>query len=1075
MKRVKKGLIVSVLTIAALLLPKEPVMASEKNVLPIRWRGMQTTGDAAILTVRAEFQDVKFEDGCYTEEQLRAMIDGVDTASFSNADLDMYESLSSYYERSSYGKLHINCGDQIYSCTLSHDRSYYAEAGGDELVQEVLDQLDDEIDYEDYDLDQDGYLDGICINFAGENEGRDSLWWSHAAWYQNIPKTEKDDPGSEAVDSWDGIKAANYMFLHTPLLEDSGEVNVNTDDAWGHRVLIHETGHMLGLADYYNEENEDNGILTEDMMCDNKGDHNGFSKWLLGWLNEDQVLWLTKDSVEEDGQTVELTALSSEDPLIAVIAPEKASDSNGIYAEYFVVEYDEAGVGNYDGTISGFRVFHVDARLEEDGEDFLNKNEYNFGNRLIYAVAKVDEGLRDEYYVSGDCLTPYTMESTDFYGGSIRGFTGIILTDFQTGSDTKNPSFHVSFAEKGEINGIIAFKPDRRTIGNRGHVVLTGDKPLTQDFDQIESAYYMDDSGNTYPVSVLVSPFDACEIEVIYQDYQEKPLKPDTSYTLVIPAGMFQIDEDVYSEEYRITLKTGKFPEILKNHVYPYAEDILAYSSLFSVGSDRGGMFCLKQIDGDGMEAVLYTYLGKAESSVSRILACPDEISDIFIESADGWQTENGTFVLVIHGFVDAKPISLLYHITDFKKETPVKPYVIEELVVLQPTQYGARAISSTMDIDENLSIYRIDFEKEPGTVAVQDKIYFPTEELAIDLIDQNTYAIVNPGYCVNLYDDENHLLYTLSRDNFDMERIYGVTKSGSATAILHSVMTRSGERMAAEASAAMSIFDKTGKLIETKKLPEDFKLSGIEKITPVSFGYHIVLQQSEGVVIHYFVNEDLEVLSSVETNYADGCIMGNQFLFKDSTEKGLIISVTKPVAAGKDNSTESGGSGGSGSGNDSGENGGSGGSESGSDSEENGDSGDSGNSEEAAVLEADLGEHAQKDAESNEGTAVFVPDNGKSLPESAGNTEKSEVSVPDHRESEAESAGDTDEAADLESAVSLPDQEEEPQNGEADDETPLKEEEESKTGTAVYLITGLLLCLGFVLLLLKKRFMRKN
>lgn len=1075
MKKVKKTLIVSILTMVALLHPKELVRASVKNVIPLRWRGMQTTGDAAILTVRAEFQDVKFDDGCYTEEQLRAMFDGIDTASFSNADLDMYESLSGYYERSSYGKLHINCGDQIYSCTLSHDRSYYSEAGGDELVKEVLNQLDDEIDYEDYDLDQDGYLDGICINFAGPDEGRDSLWWSHAAWYQNIPKTETDDPESEAADSWDGIKAANYMFLHTSLLDDSGKVN--TDDAWGHRVLIHETGHMLGLADYYNEENEDNGILTEDMMCDNKGDHNGFSKWLLGWLKEDQVLWLTKDSVEEDGQTVELTALSSEDsseeePLIAVIAPEKASDSNGIYAEYFVVEYDEVDVGNYDGTTSGFRVFHVDARLEEDGKDFLNKNENGFGNRMIYAVAKVDGELRDEYYVSGDCLTPYTKEATNFYGGSIRGFTGITLTDFQTGTDTQNPSFHVSFAERGEVNGIIAFKPDRRTIGNWGDLVLTGDKPLTQNFDLTESAYYMDDSGNTYPVSVLVSPYDACEIEVIYQDYQEKPLKPDTSYTLIIPAGMFQIDEDVYSEEYRITIKTGKFPEILKNHVYPYEEDILAYSSLFSVGSDHAGMFCINQKDGDGMEAVLHTYSGKGDSSVSQILTYPDGSTDIFIESAEGWQTENGTFVLGINGFMDRKQVSLLYHITDFGKETPVKPYVIEDYAALLPAEHGARAISKTMNPDEILFVYKIDFEEEPDTVTVQDEIYFPTEELAIYPIDRNTYAIVNPNYCVNVYDEENHLLYTLSHNNSEIRTIYGVTPKGSAVILFHSVMTESEDGMFVEDSDRMSLFDETGKLIETKKIPADFKLSRIEKVTPVSFGYHIVFQQLESPVVHYFVNEDFDILSSMEISSYDGCIRGNQFLFKDNTENGLIISVTKPIAAVKDNGTGSGGSGGSGSGNDSGDSGVSGDSGSGNGRD---DSGDTGNSEEAVVSAADLGEHVQKDAESNEGTAVFVPDTGNQIPESAGSTEKSEVSVPDHSESEAESVENTDEAADLESAVSLSEQEKEPQNGETDDETPLKEEEESKTGTTVYLITGLLLCLVGVVLLLKKRFVRKN
>lgn len=91
-------------------------------------------------------------------------------------------------------------------------------------------------------------IDGICINFAGMNEGRDSIWWSHVAWYQGLSKGQ-DETETQENDSWDGVKAANYMLFHTQIDAESGTVNIADNE--GHRTLIHETGHMLGLDDYY--------------------------------------------------------------------------------------------------------------------------------------------------------------------------------------------------------------------------------------------------------------------------------------------------------------------------------------------------------------------------------------------------------------------------------------------------------------------------------------------------------------------------------------------------------------------------------------------------------------------------------------------------------------------------------------------------------------------------------------------------------------------------------------------------------------------------------------------------------
>lgn len=64
----------------------------------------------------------------------------------------------------------------------------------------------------------------------------------------------------------------NFLFQNKGRLPDT-------------HVLIHETGHLLGLKDYYSEDEDEQYFATAkfDMMDMNIGDHNAFSKMLLDW------------------------------------------------------------------------------------------------------------------------------------------------------------------------------------------------------------------------------------------------------------------------------------------------------------------------------------------------------------------------------------------------------------------------------------------------------------------------------------------------------------------------------------------------------------------------------------------------------------------------------------------------------------------------------------------------------------------------------------------------------------------------------------------------------------------------
>lgn len=122
----------------------------------------------------------------------------------------------------------------------------------------------------------------------------------------------------------------------------SDYVMLHNNSAAGAQTLIHETGHMLGLAviNSYASQTYENGIRTFDMMCDNAGDHNGFSKWLLGW-----IIWGTLQVSASRGHDTDLTlsAISGNGASkIAVVSP---TDS-GMFSEYFLIQYDVPGLNN---------------------------------------------------------------------------------------------------------------------------------------------------------------------------------------------------------------------------------------------------------------------------------------------------------------------------------------------------------------------------------------------------------------------------------------------------------------------------------------------------------------------------------------------------------------------------------------------------------------------------------------------------------------------------------------------------------------------------------------------------------
>lgn len=336
---------------------------------------MPSKGDIKVLVVPIKFSDV------YTSttnlEKYRTDLErtffGTDTG---------FESLKTYYEKSSYGKLNISgmvldwyrpsnpatYYENIYANSETNISKYLGELAID-AINYSINTLGVEIDLSEYDYDNDGILDGVYLVCNKDLQKYDSLYWSWVTYYGG---KEKIDGYKLYQVMWSNIAFMYHDDFYKPVKNDT--VNAIT--------FIHETGHMMGSDDYYDyspNEYKDSifgrkiskrgdgcnlGAGSYDMMDGNVGDHCANSKMIFGWITP---------YVATQDITIELNKFSTTGDAI-IVAPSFDLESGNL-SEYFIIEYyDHNGLAdqnifdNRGYTESGIRIYHVNARVEKDNK-----------------------------------------------------------------------------------------------------------------------------------------------------------------------------------------------------------------------------------------------------------------------------------------------------------------------------------------------------------------------------------------------------------------------------------------------------------------------------------------------------------------------------------------------------------------------------------------------------------------------------------------------------------------------------------------------------------------------------------
>ncbi len=324
---------------------------------------LRSTGRQNLLVIPVEVSD-------YPASGLEAGIEGsrilIQNAFFGQANKTQWESVASYYNQSSYGRLVLGGSvsewypsgysvNQLSTLANNKGKTYVSELILQEAVEWYKSTHDD---IADFDLDEDGFVDAVYLIYSSPYASRSSLFWAYTSFDTgNIGSEHLGDPVANAY-AW-----SSFDFLN---------VYNNKPDA---HTLIHESGHLFGLADYYNTSS---AILATaenafdygntygptgrvDMMDYSVGDHTVYSKMALNW---------TRPKVVTDSGTLTLRPFAWEGESILI----KNNWNGSAMDEYLALEFYTPTKLNYADSQSaygsvrlmkgyGIKVYHVDARL----------------------------------------------------------------------------------------------------------------------------------------------------------------------------------------------------------------------------------------------------------------------------------------------------------------------------------------------------------------------------------------------------------------------------------------------------------------------------------------------------------------------------------------------------------------------------------------------------------------------------------------------------------------------------------------------------------------------------------------
>ena len=345
------------------------------------------TGSKRGLIILVSFDDLDFQD----EDPKAVFTDMVNTVGYTNS-FGARGSVHDYFTDQSNGVFDLTF-DVVGPYKAPKSVTYYGENKNNsdqharviELVKFACESANPEVNFKDYDWDEDGEVDQFYVLYAGKGEasgGENYTIWPHESQIGRWPTAYR----------LDGVVLNTYAC---------GEEVDYYGQLSGIGTFCHEFSHCLGLPDFYDtntaSSNPNYGMGDWDVMCAGNYNKNSWVPAPYTAYERHFCSWLEYNELTDPCKVSNMAPLVNNGEAFVVYNPAN-------HNEYYLFEHRNNGEG-WDRGVSGkgLLIYHVNFIRSRWNENTVNNS--NAGNPCMTVVPADNNASLDTE--NGD-LFPYT-------------------------------------------------------------------------------------------------------------------------------------------------------------------------------------------------------------------------------------------------------------------------------------------------------------------------------------------------------------------------------------------------------------------------------------------------------------------------------------------------------------------------------------------------------------------------------------------------------------------------------------------------------------------------------------------
>lgn len=373
----------------------------------------------------------------FREDQKSEILGDLEYVFNSTREKDEYYSVKQFYETESNGKITMDITisefyDSNTSSKIYGDTEQTAIVNTHNLADSAIEWYFDNHTNEsisDYDMNDDGFVDAVSLVYAANYYGTigDSNGTTAFQFKNTQSATHKYNNGSfSPIGGVYGFSKTSTTYGKD--VQDLSTYYPSYFFTSGGKTIIHETGHMFGAADLY----EDNHAQTKyypagrfSMQSSDFGMHDPYQMNLIGWSKPQ--IYSSSDYNVGDKITLSINDFATSGNNI--LLTREWNEDNSLFDEYMLLELlAPTGLNSYEAnksTVVGFkdagiRLWHVNSILEDLTSSGIETTKISNTNWVNLKYSNNDQSSEYDlaHWIRNNVNEPYDTVSTvkDSYG-----------------------------------------------------------------------------------------------------------------------------------------------------------------------------------------------------------------------------------------------------------------------------------------------------------------------------------------------------------------------------------------------------------------------------------------------------------------------------------------------------------------------------------------------------------------------------------------------------------------------------------------------------------------------------------